>query len=296
MTGKILFDKIAESSKADHPSFSVRFKDKSRLMKFLGLMAYPFNDRFNDGYTTTLGTSVYFTSEADLKANYKNYARVLAHEGVHIDDDEKQGFRFKLSYAMFEGLFIPLLALYAVLGAWIPVAAMAGGLVASYAVLALTRPADAEKDLRKWERRKALAKVIFFTMAGLSVVGYIGLSIWLAKWMTLLAVGAFLPLLPMSSPWRAKLEYRGYAMGIAISYWKYGSTSDEYLKRRVPTFTGPDYYFMDRDSDRVLSNLKAIRASVADGSILTGDDARPYRRTLDVLDELNLVSVRSVSA
>jgi hypothetical protein len=133
-------------------------------------------------------------------------------------------------------------------------------------------------------------------MAGLSVVGYVGLSVWLAKWMTLLAVGAFLPLIPMSSPWRAKWEYRGYAMGIAISYWKYGATDDRYLERRVPTFTGPDYYFMDRDADHVLSELKAIRASVADGSIFLGVDARPYKRTFDVLDRLKLVSVRSVSA
>jgi hypothetical protein len=296
MTGKILFDKIAESIKADHPSFSVRFKDESKLMGFLGLMAYPFNDRFNDGYTTTFGTSVYFTSRKDLESNYRNYARVLAHEGVHIYDDEKHGLKFKLGYAMFEALAVPLLALFAVLGNWVPVAALVGGLVLSYGVLALTRPGDAEKDLKKWERRKALAKVVFFVMAGLSVVGYVGLSVWLAKWMTLLAVGSFLPLIPMSSPWRAKWEYRGYAMGIAISYWKYGSTDDRYLERRVPTFTGPDYYFMDKDAKRVLSRLKAIRVSVANGSILSGADARPYQRTLDVLDELKLVSVRSISA
>jgi hypothetical protein len=296
MTGKILFDKIAESIKVDHPSFSVRFKNESKLMGFLGLMAYPFNDRFNDGYTTTFGTSVYFTSREDLESNYQNYARVLAHEGVHIYDDEKQGLKFKLGYAMFEALFIPLLGLFAVLGSWVPVAALVGGLVFSYGVLALTRPASTGRSQVTLKRRKALAKVIFFAMAGLSAVGYIGLSVWLAKWMTLLAVGAFLPLIPMSSPWRAKWEYRGYTMGIAISYWKYGSASDEYLKRRVPTFTGPDYYFMDRNPDRVLSKLKSIRASVADGSILTGADARPYQRTFDVLDELKLVSVRSASA
>ena len=85
-------------------------------------------------------------------------------------------------------------------------------------------------------------------------------------------------------------------MGIAISYWKYGKVGDEYLKRRVPTFTGPDYYFMDRDEDRVLGRLKVIRASVVDGSILLGDDARPYQRTFDVLRELGLVPVRSESA
>lgn len=293
MTDKILFEKIEESIKADHPSFSVRFKDESKFMGFLGLMAYPFNDRFSDGYTTTFGTSVYFTSRIDLESNYRNYARVLAHEGVHIDDDESHGLRFKIGYAMFEALLVPLLALYAVLGSWIPVAAMVGGLTLSYGAMAILRPSRAEKDLEKFNRAKGRAKLVFFVMAGLSVLGYVGLSVLLAKWMTLLAVGAFLPLIPFRSPWRAKWEYRGYSMGIAISYWKYGKVPDEYLERRVPTFTGPNYYFMDRNPDRVLIKLKAIRASVADGSILLGPGARPYKRTLAVLDELNLVSSAS---
>lgn len=293
MTDKILFEKIVESIRADHPSFSVRFKDESRLMGFLGLLAYPFNDRFVDGYTTTFGTSVYFSSKKDLEANYRTYARVVAHEGVHIDDDERHGLKYKIGYAMFEALFIPLLALFAVLGSWVPVAGLVGGLTLSYAVLALLRPSRTEPDLRKFNRVKGRAKLVFFIMTGLSVLGYVGLSVLLAKWMTLLAVGAFLPLIPFRSPWRAKWEYRGYSMGIAISYWKYGRVPDEYLERRVPTFTGPDYYFMDRDPDRVLAKLKAIRASVADGSILLGPGARPYKRTLAVFDELKLVSSAS---
>jgi len=289
MTDKIVFDKIAESIKSDHPSFSVRFKDESKLMKLLGLLAYPFNDRFNDGYTTTLGTSVYFTSRADLESDYRNYARVLAHEGVHIYDDEKHGLWFKLSYALFEGLFLPILALYAVLGGLIPVAFMVGGLAASYAALAILRPSDA-----KQEGAKRLAKMVFFIMAGLTAVGYVGLSIWLTKWLALLAVGAFLPLIPFRSPWRAEWEYRGYSMGIAISYWKYGSVRDSYLEARVPTFTGSDYYFMDRNPARVLSRLKGIRSSVQDGSLLLGVDARPYQRTHAALASLNVVSTGSI--
>jgi len=290
MTDKILFEKIAESIKTDHPSFSIRFKDESKLMSFLGLMVYPFNDRFNDGYTTTFGTSVYFTSKSDLESNYRNYARVLAHEGVHIDDDVKNGLRYKIGYAMFEALFIPLLVLYAVIGGWIPVATMTGGLALSYGAMALLRPSRFELDPKRFNRAKSRAKLVFFVMAGLSVLGYVGLSVILAKWMTLLAVGAFLPLIPFRSPWRAHWEYRGYSMGIAISYWKYGEVSDEYLKRRVSTFTGPYYYFMDRNPDRVMDRLRAIRASVEDGSILLGSGARPYKRTLAVFDELKLVS------
>lgn len=296
MPGKILFDKIAESIKEDHPSFSVRFKDKSRLMKVLDLLAYPFNDRFLDGYTTTFGTTVYFPNEADLERNYRGYARVLAHEGVHIYDDEKNGLKFKLGYAMFEGLFAALLALFAVLGSWVPVAALAGALVLSYGVLALARPNRLEPDKKKWEKGRDRSRLIFFVLAGVGVLGYLALGVWLAKWWTFLGVGAFVPLIPFRSPWRAKWEYRGYAMGIAISYWKYGRVRDSDLERRTLTFTGPNYYYMDPNTDRVSKRLHGIKLMVLDGSILVGVDARPYQRTLDVLTELKLTSVSTASA
>lgn len=290
MTDKLLFDKIAESIKEDHPSFEVRFKDESKYMKLLDLLAYPFNDRFLDGYTTTLGTKVYFPSRGDLERNYRGYSRVLAHEGVHIFDDEKHWW-FKLSYALFEALFIPLLAVFAVLGSWIPVAALAGALVLSYGALALARPDRMEPDPKKFEFKKSRARFIFYVLAGLSVVGYLGLSIWLAKWWAFLGVGAFLPLVPFRSPWRAKWEYRGYSMGIAISYWKYGVVRDSDLERRSQTFTGPYYYFMDPNKKRVMHKLHAIKLSVMDGSILLGPSARPFKRTLEVYQELKLVSV-----
>jgi len=291
-TDKLLFDKIAESIEEDHPSFEILFKDESKYMKLLDLLSFPFNDRFLDGYTTTLGTKVYFPSRGDLERNYRGYARVLAHEGVHIFDDEKNWW-FKISYALFEALFIPLLAVFAVLGSWIPVAALAGGLVASYGVLALARPARTEPDPKKFEKGKKRARLIFYILAGLSVVGYLGLSVLLAKWWTFLGVGAFLPLVPFRSPWRAKWEYRGYSMGIAISYWKYGTVRDSDLERRSATFTGPYYYFMDPNKKRVMSQLHAIKLSAMDGSLLLGPSARPFTRTLEVYREMKLVSAAS---
>lgn len=301
MSDKVLFDKIAESIKVDHPSFSVKFKDESRNMKTLGLLAYPFNDRFEDGYTTTLGSTVYFPSKEVLAKAYRHFARVLAHEGVHIFDD---GLGFKAGYAMFEGLFLLLLALYSVFGSWMPVLVLLGGLVASYGVLAFTRPprlmvraAAIDKEARKKaDKRKKVAKVVFLVMAGMSVVAYVVVAVLMSKWWTFLAVGSFLPLLPITSHWRAKSEYRGYAMGIAISYWRYGEVRDSDIERRISTFTGPNYYFMDRNEERVRRKLNAIKLSVIDGSILVGLNARPYQRTLDVLKRLGLTSAGSKSA
>jgi len=277
---KELFDKISESIASDHPSFKISYKDESRLMRLLALLAYPFNESFSDGYITTLGSTVYFPSRADVAQDYSGAARTLAHEGVHIFDDEKHAPWFKLGYAMNQLALLPLMVAYAILGSWIPVAALVGGVAVAYASLALAKTLTGNRAARRGT---------FFFWVGLAGLAYVGLAVWLSGWWAFLAVGAFAPLAPVSSLLRAKWEYRGYAMGVAIQFWTHGSVSDGFLSGRVSTFTGPDYYYMDRNADRVMGRLKEIRDEVSRGSILIGADARPYQRTLDVYKKLGLV-------
>jgi hypothetical protein len=136
----------------------------------------------------------------------------------------------------------------------------------------------------------------FFALAGLTGVGYLVLLVWFAKWWTILGVVSFLPLIPVSSLLRAKWEYRGYAMGIAMQYWRTGAVSDSYLDRLANIFTGPDYYFMDRNRDRVMDKLKSIRADVLNGAILREGNAVPYQRTFEVMKGLGLVKAGIASA
>lgn len=281
------FDKVAESIAADHPSFKILYKNESRLMRLLALLAYPFNEQFQDGYITTLGSKVYFPSRADVEESYDHAADVLAHEGVHIFDAKRHGLWFTFSYALNQAAILPLLIAFAVLGSWIPVASLVGGIAVSYGALAVARKASAGR---------AICRGLFFALAGLSGLSYLALAVWLSGWWAALAVAAFLPLVPVSSLLRAKWEYRGYAMGVAIQFWRHGSVPDSFLVRRVQTFTGPDYYFMDRNADRVLGKLKEIRDQVSRGAILTGADARPYQRTMDLMKKLGLVKSGSASA
>ena len=277
---KELFDKVAESISKDHPSFEVRYKNESRLMRLLAVLAYPFNESFVDGYITTLGSKVYFPNRADVAANYDHAADVLAHEGVHIFDAQRHGVWFSISYALNQLALLPLLAAFAILGSWVPVASLVGLSALAYGTLWLLMKLTTNRNARR---------IPFFVLIGAAVFTYIPLAIWLSGWWTILAVAAFVPLIPVSSRLRAKWEYRGYAMGIAIQYWLHGSVPDSFIERRIGTFTGPDYYFMDRNADRVRDTLKDIRASVIDGTILLGALARPYQRTLDVLKGLGLV-------
>jgi hypothetical protein len=286
---KELFDRIAESIKSDHPSFEIRFKNESSLMRALDLLVFPFNDRFMDGYTTTIGSKVYLPSETSLKEDYRGYARVLAHEGVHIFDSEESWF-FKISYLLFEAMCVPLVAVFAFLGSWVPIASLLAGLVLAYSAMALVRSPRRERELWRYESKNLWARRLFYLIASLSVVSYLVLAVWLSGWWAALAVGAFIPLVPFRSPWRARWEYRGYAMGMAISFWKYGVIRDSSLRRISDTFTGPHYYFMDPNRDRVMSRLHMVKLSVLDHSILEGKGARPFQRTLEVYRSLGMSS------
>ena len=256
-------------------------------MRLIALLISPFNEGFSEHYTTTLGSTVYFPSKADVEKNYDNYAEVLAHEGVHVFDDARQKLWFKLSYSLNQSLVLPLLILYAVIGSWIPVAALAGGVTLAYVSMWL---------LKKIGVGRSFYRAIFFGWVGLAGLAYLGGAVWFSHWWTILAVAVMAPLIPVSSVTRAQWEYRGYAMSIAFAYWRTGTITDRELEWTAQHFTGPDYYYMDRDAERVASKLQTIKANILSGAILTGADAHPYRRTLDVLKKLNLVKPGAVSA
>lgn len=72
-------------------------------------------------------------------------------------------------------------------------------------------------------------------------------------WLTTLVFLVFL--LPLEAPGRAWLEYRGYAMNLAVAVWQ-GRKLDHIAPRMVQHFTGPDYYYMDTDHVRVVRTLR----------------------------------------
>lgn len=75
----------------------VRYKDESRLMRFIGWLMF-FNRAFMTRYTTTLGRTVYFPTRG--KENWET----LAHEAVHVLDYANAPVRFALGYVMPQGL------------------------------------------------------------------------------------------------------------------------------------------------------------------------------------------------
>lgn len=115
---KEFYEALVLMIKAKIPGFEVRFKNESRLQRFIGAILF-FNRAYMTNYITTLYPHVYFPTRADLEANYGSAWRVLAHEYVHLCDNKvsKLGFRFKYLAPQILAVF-SLGAIFAFLSLW----------------------------------------------------------------------------------------------------------------------------------------------------------------------------------
>lgn len=79
------------------PDFSLEDKKKSPLMKMLGWLLF-FNERFLDGYVTTIYPKVYVPELPYKPYNHLHAIDVLAHEYVHLSDRKKLWWLFNIIY------------------------------------------------------------------------------------------------------------------------------------------------------------------------------------------------------
>ena len=282
MSGQELFDALVAEIKQRHPSFSVAYKDESRLQRFLGLLTYPFNAEFMKRYTTTLGPTVYFPSRKSVTSDPMRAAKTLAHERVHIWDEEEHGLRYNLGYASPQILALPLLILYAVLGSWIPVAAFFGAMAVGYLLMWLTM---------KVVKNVMVRRIPFFVMMTAGVGAYFAGAYMTSGWWTFLAVGALIPLAPWRSPWRAKWEQRGYGMTVAVNYWRYGNVRDSTLEWISDAFTTTAYYRMDPNKERVMAELRDTLHRCKTGAILEGPGSEPFGRVYEALQDTGMLKI-----
>jgi hypothetical protein len=114
----IKFKNLLESIQKRDPEFSVKFKDQSKFMKFLGVIMF-FNSSFMTSYVTTIGKTVYFPNEESLKSA-DNYGCILtlAHEYRHAKDYDNNKVLFILSY-LFPQILAPLMLIMMIASIWI---------------------------------------------------------------------------------------------------------------------------------------------------------------------------------
>lgn len=82
------------------PGFRIRFKERSRLQRLLGRLLQPLNPDYLRGYITVLGRTVWWPSQAALRADPQRSAATLLHERVHLWDWRDHPIWFPLSYAL----------------------------------------------------------------------------------------------------------------------------------------------------------------------------------------------------
>lgn len=87
----------------EFPQVSIKYKDKSLFMKFLGFVLF-FNQKFMDRYVTTIGNTIYFPSEKSFDENNLVNHITLLHELVHVIDFKKNLF-FSILYLMPQIMF-----------------------------------------------------------------------------------------------------------------------------------------------------------------------------------------------
>lgn len=96
------FHDLALSLLDRFPSFSVKIKEESRLMRAIDFFIKPFAPTFMSRFTTTIGYTVYMPK--DLIGTPEGY-KVLRHEVVHMEDRKKHGLWFPFSYLFVLPIF-----------------------------------------------------------------------------------------------------------------------------------------------------------------------------------------------
>jgi len=113
------------------------------------------------------------------------------------------------------------------------------------------------------------------------------------KWVVVavLGIGTLVSVAPLPAPLRTKLELRGYAMNLAVNFWRHGSIRESSFDWIIPKFTGWDYYRMWPYENDVRRRLVNLKLAIEDGRIRhedqEGGTAIPYALVEDLIKDLD---------
>ncbi len=95
---RYLFYSLAEFIKEEIPEFEIRYKNDSRMQKFVAMLLWIFNRHYMTKYVTTMYPIVWFPSREYIYENPWKAAKVLAHEYVHLYDAKGEQRWWKFRY------------------------------------------------------------------------------------------------------------------------------------------------------------------------------------------------------
>jgi hypothetical protein len=103
---ELMLEELEEKIKTRVPGFEIRFKDKSKFMRFISKILF-FNNKFMSRYITTIFDKVYWPNKKRFKQNPVGSFLTLAHEYVHIMDWKRHPILFVLGYLFPQVLSLP---------------------------------------------------------------------------------------------------------------------------------------------------------------------------------------------
>jgi len=119
------FQDLVTAAQKHFPDLKIKYKDQSKFMKFLGFLLF-FNKRFMNGYTTTVGSTIYFPSESAVTNRPVSASITLLHELVHVYDAKKISKPlFGFLYLTPQILALLLIPLFFILPWWVALLIMA---------------------------------------------------------------------------------------------------------------------------------------------------------------------------
>lgn len=95
----------------------------------------------------------------------------------------------------------------------------------------------------------------------------------------LLALVFLLAIIPIPSPTRRDIEFKGYTMSMATFYWRFGVLSDALFEETADQFTGAAYWFMWPFRANIIYRLKLKSQDIRTGMVLKDT---LYRRVYEI--------------
>lgn len=263
MTSRL--DKWFREEQKKYGSARYFFKEECLSSKIIAFYVRPFNPTYLYRYTTMRYPHTYYPGRK--KGDEEGMLSAEFHENVHKWDRWKRGIWFSLKYAYPQILAVPFILAAVLLSGpwgWAGFGAFLALFHAGLGVLAASAgngdPADGYAAA--YPSRRAVSG--FYVLAGLGGAACIAGSVIGGGLLALLWLGAalFISPWPLRAVYRRDAEIRGYTATLYWMWLKHRDSWDEKLadralERIVRNFTGPAYFFMERDGDYVEAELRS---------------------------------------
>jgi hypothetical protein len=296
-----ILDRFFQLEREKYGKANYHFKDDMLSSKIRAFYARPFCPDYMQSFSTTMYPDTFYAVKK--RGNPESCLETEFHENVHKWDRWSQGIKFTFKYIWPHWMGIPFLLGAVALGGLWSCVALGSLLVLLHAgLVALAVSAGAREDGLP-SRGSTIA---FYVLVGIGALGLLATNIWFARWWAFLWAGAVLFL----SPWpfkpvgRRNAELRGYTMSLYRIWLKYKNQLNEQwwketIERYVKTFSGPAYFFMERNEDwtrrelefqvgRFKTNEEAFLQNWAwrqKRGMTYPNEAEPYRMAKSYIDQ-----------